>query len=66
MYYIEGLNNIDYDSGDTDTNGCIIGALIGSLLGYKAIATENPDWIKKILECKPQHKRDNYLPLMAV
>lgn len=28
--------------GDTDTNACIMGSIIGSVLGFNAIYRENP------------------------
>ncbi len=35
--------------GDTDTNGCIIGAMHGAKLGFKKILSENKNWIDIIM-----------------
>jgi len=37
--------------GDSDTNGCIVGALIGAARG---VETLNMQWIDKVLNCRPE------------
>ena len=37
LTYKDCLREILSLSGDTDTNGCIAGAMVGALLGFKAI-----------------------------
>jgi ADP-ribosyl-[dinitrogen reductase] hydrolase len=37
--------------GDTDTNGCICGALLGAVWGREAVPER---WVEKILNCQPK------------
>ncbi len=46
--------------GDTDTNGCIVGALLGAYYGYSAIPS---DWSRAVLEVK--NPRVKVLPEVA-
>ena len=39
--YKESISQIIQEGGDTDTNACIAGGMIGALLGIKAI----PDYM---------------------
>lgn len=40
--------------GDTDTNACIVGALLGAVYGREAV----PDrWVQSILNCRPASER---------
>jgi ADP-ribosylglycohydrolase len=41
--------------GDTDTNGCITGALLGAVLGVEAIP---PRWIERVKACEPDRPRE--------
>lgn len=62
VHYRKGNNNISFFlfvSGDTDTNACIVGSLVGAILGFKKMTSDNlvKQWAKKILSCKPLHNR---------
>lgn len=45
-----GLVNTVMQGGDTDTNGAIVGALLGAVYGYAAIPWQ---WRDRILSCRP-------------
>jgi ADP-ribosylglycohydrolase len=40
------IKKIISEGGDTDTNACIVGGLIGSILGFKKLPKE---YLKKML-----------------
>jgi ADP-ribosylglycohydrolase len=41
--------------GDTDTNGCITGALLGAALGVEAIPKR---WVERVRACQPDRPRE--------
>lgn len=45
-----GIVNTVMQGGDTDTNGAIVGALLGAVYGYRAIPWQ---WRDRILSCRP-------------
>ncbi len=45
------------EGGDTDTNACIVGGLIGALHGFNGIPLK---YIDIIMKCKPNSDRDGY------
>lgn len=47
----EGIVNTVMQGGDTDTNGAIVGALLGAVYGYDAIPDQ---WRDRILNCRPE------------
>ncbi len=47
---VSGLANTIAQGGDTDTNACIAGALLGALHGRSSIP---PQWLDRILCCRP-------------
>lgn len=47
----EGIVNTVMQGGDTDTNGAIVGALLGAVYGYDAIPAQ---WRDRILNCRPE------------
>lgn len=52
----EGVVNTVMQGGDTDTNGAIVGALLGATYGYAAIPWQ---WRDRILSCRPIQGLDN-------
>jgi ADP-ribosylglycohydrolase len=48
--YEAGVVDAVNRGGDADTNGAIVGGLLGALYGFQAI---RPDWLQTTLECKP-------------
>jgi ADP-ribosylglycohydrolase len=46
----EGLNDTVGRGGDTDTNGCIAGALLGAVYGRDSVPFR---WRERILSCRP-------------
>lgn len=58
--YYEAIRSVVKEGGDTDTNACIVGGLVGAFWGLSNI-NENPknkmDYLKKIMNCKPNQKR---------
>lgn len=48
LNYKDCIREIISLSGDTDTNACIAGAVVGALLGFKKI---DHAMVKKVLEC---------------
>lgn len=67
MYYLAqrfSFEHAIYDillrGGDTDTNACIIGGLLGARDGFEAL---NQDWVKKIMECnKEKQEKESRSP----
>ena len=60
--YDEVIRSIIQQGGDTDTNACIVGGMIGSAIGLKRI---NPDFIKTMVFCncndvKSYNRRDPF------
>lgn len=64
-YSTRNEGDIDYNTiiskvllggGDTDTNAAVIGAILGSIKGYKSLPKKQT---KKILTCKSKHSRPN-------
>jgi len=49
--YDEAMLQVVSLGGDTDTNCCIVGGLIGAYLGLKLIPEEK---VKKVLACEPK------------
>lgn len=47
----EGIVQTVSSGGDTDTNGCIAGALLGAVHGIEAVPIR---WREKILSCRPE------------
>lgn len=52
----EGLERVISRGGDTDTNGCICGVMLGARFGASAIPEQ---WRKTVAECK-QCREDDY------
>lgn len=48
----EGVARTVERGGDTDTNACIAGALLGAVHGREAIP---PQWRRMLLSCRPNH-----------
>ena len=56
--YNKIMRKVLMNGGDTDTNACIVGGLIGAKLGYKKLNDQIPENCKKLLEYDaPQAKR---------
>lgn len=53
----QALVNIISRGGDTDTNGCIAGALLGAVHGYDKIPS---DWTDTVLEAKTEKRQKEY------
>lgn len=49
LNYKDCIREILSLSGDTDTNACIAGAVVGALIGFKKI---DPTMLRTVLECK--------------
>lgn len=49
--YTEAINYIIKQKGDTDTNACIAGYVLGSYYGYNKIKKEQKDNLNKIFSC---------------
>ncbi len=45
--------------GDTDTNGAIVGALVGARDGMSTIPEA---WRSAVLRCRPEHRPAMYVP----
>ena len=52
--YCKGMREILAKGGDTDTNGCIYGGLIGAALGFKNLPKE---LVEKVLNCKHEYQK---------
>lgn len=52
--FCKGMREILEKGGDTDTNGCIYGGLIGAALGFKSLPKE---LVEKVLNCKHEYQR---------
>ncbi len=50
-----GLERTVLRGGDTDTNGCITGALLGACLGHDKIPLQ---WRKKVMEARPRRLKN--------
>uniref|UniRef100_A0A914PEL0 ADP-ribosylhydrolase ARH3 n=1 Tax=Panagrolaimus davidi TaxID=227884 RepID=A0A914PEL0_9BILA len=48
--FVSGLENVISRGGDTDTNGCIVAALLGARFGYSSIPNE---WIQCVKSAPP-------------
>lgn len=46
--YQEAIEEILLEGGDTDTNACIIGGILGCRDGFEALKYE---WAEKIVKC---------------
>lgn len=53
----QSLVNIISRGGDTDTNGCIAGALLGAIYGYSQIPE---DWSQTVLKADPKERIEQY------
>lgn len=51
----DSLENVLLLKGDTDTNGCILGGLIGACIGVKDLAMERE--IERITRWRPSRKQ---------
>ena len=51
------LVNIISRGGDTDTNGCIAGALLGAVYGYETVPI---DWSETVINAETGHRVDEY------
>lgn len=57
--FLNGMETILMKGGDTDTNACIYGGLIGAALGFNKLPK---DLVEKILDCKQiKQKRPKHL-----
>ena len=65
--YVAAIAEVIQSGGDTDTNGCIIGALLGCYHGLSRLEQETAKykWCDNIRNCKPTvdyEKRKRYQP----
>mmetsp|Transcript_13041 Transcript_13041/g.20240 ORF Transcript_13041/g.20240 Transcript_13041/m.20240 type:complete len:110 (+) Transcript_13041:760-1089(+) len=51
-FFAHSLRLTIQQGGDTDTNACIVGGLMGALVGLNNIPKE---WTKKVYECDTGH-----------
>lgn len=49
--YESGVVDAVNRGGDADTNGAIVGGLLGALYGLDGV---RPDWVQTVLECRPK------------
>lgn len=54
LNFSTALTKVLAQGGDTDTNACICGGILGAMLGFQAIPGE---MVKKLLHCKYQKKK---------
>jgi ADP-ribosylglycohydrolase len=52
--YLDGLADTLAGGGDTDTNACIVGGLLGALHGYSALP---PSMVQALLKCNTEEGR---------
>lgn len=52
--YQQALHQVLSHGGDTDTNGCIVGGLVGARVGIGGIP---PDMVQAVVECDTAHGR---------
>jgi ADP-ribosylglycohydrolase len=60
--YLEGLRSTIAGGGDTDTNACIVGGLLGALHGYSALPTP---MVQTLLNCDTEKGRPRPLWLQV-
>ena len=55
--YVESIRQVIQEGGDTDTNACIAGGMIGAIVGIKAI----PDFmVQKLIKFDCEHLDNNH------
>jgi ADP-ribosyl-[dinitrogen reductase] hydrolase len=47
--YEKGITDMLLEGGDTDTNACIVGGLLGAAHGVKSIKEK---WVSNVLKCE--------------
>ena len=57
--YFDAIKSVVSEGGDTDTNACIVGGMMGALFGLHHIPNH---YIDKIAKCDPASERDRYQP----
>ena len=58
--FANGLENVVSRGGDTNTNGCIAGALLGARFGFQSIPSE---WINTVKNAKPRISETSFLSM---
>ena len=58
-----GLIDTVNRGGDTDTNGAIVGALLGAKFGYNSLPKE---WVDTVLNCNPPKPWSEYHPKIFI
>lgn len=48
-FYMDSIRQVIKEGGDTDTNACIVGGMIGALVGFNSIPEE---MLKKVIDCE--------------
>jgi hypothetical protein len=56
--YVTAVTQTLLGGGDTDTNACIVGALVGAATGVDGIPA---DMQAAVMACSPAHRRPQYL-----
>eukprot|EP01084_Bolivina_argentea_P297861 513228_1 len=54
---MDAIKSTVFEGGDTDTNGCIVGGMMGCWFGFHSIPKY---YVDKIKSCKPVKDRDEY------
>ncbi|MCP3660555.1 MAG: hypothetical protein GY830_09695 [Bacteroidetes bacterium] len=55
--FYDAIKDTISEEGDTDTNACIVGGLLGAFHGSSGISDK---FLKKILDCKPNKNRKDF------